>query len=403
MPAYTPAGAPKKSGVQTVVVVVVLLAVAVGGYFIFRNRGGGNGTNATQQPTPSGDSTAKPPDGNDKPKEDPPPPPPTPPGEIDGREEFRNGDYASAAKKLAAYVKKNPKSAAAFYMLGRSYMELGKAADAEAALGKAVELEPRGANGSVAAQCLGDLLWKRCYEKVEEQDRTKWERIREVYSIALRTAPFGPDRTVLVERLTKLNGALLWSGMLTKDAVQHTVMPGDNVEKIGVQHGLPRDCTLSISRINNLKSNRIAGGQKLKVIKPLSMEVYVSKSKFTLTAFLNGYFFSEFKIGIGKGGATPTGEFVVATKDKNPNWTKTLPDGSKKVFPFGHEENILGSRWLGFKDRPEIGALGLGIHGTGEPESIGTKSSAGCIRMHNKDVDLLFDFTPIKTKVVIVN
>ncbi|HOX08909.1 MAG TPA: L,D-transpeptidase, partial [Planctomycetota bacterium] len=101
--------------------------------------------------------------------------------------------------------------------------------------------------------------------------------------------------------------------------------------------------------------------------------------------------------------ATPAGEFVVKDggKDKNPNWTKTLEDGSKKVYKFGDPENILGTRWMGLDEKE--GAVGLGIHGTTKDETVPGRKSAGCIRMHNPDVELLYDFTPSGTKVTISN
>jgi lipoprotein-anchoring transpeptidase ErfK/SrfK len=34
---------------------------------------------------------------------------------------------------------------------------------------------------------------------------------------------------------------------------------------------------------------------------------------------------------------------------------------------------------------------GFGIHGTKEPETIGTASSLGCIRMHNGDAILMYN------------
>ena len=42
---------------------------------------------------------------------------------------------------------------------------------------------------------------------------------------------------------------------------------------------------------------------------------------------------------------------------------------------------------------------GYGIHGTAEPNSIGTASSQGCVRLLNKDVEEIFDFIPEKTLV----
>ncbi len=407
MPAYTPAGAPRKSGgaLQVIVVLVVLTAVIVGAYFVFRKDG------EKQPPNGNGKITGpqnggKPPDTNGT--EPPPPPPPVAvDDDIDGAKEFRKGDYKTAAEKLAAYVKKEPKNTQAHYMLGQSYLKLGQTAEAEVSLGEALKLDPRGAAGAAAALSLGDSLYDRHYAKVEEQDRTKWQRIREVYSIALRTVGYGPERKQLVGRLNKLNAHLIWSRMTTGDSKIHTVLPGESVERIGVAYGLPRDCTKSISRINKLpKGDIVRPDQKIKVITRLNMEILVSKKHFTLTAWLNGYFFAEFPVGIGKGGATPIGEFVIKPtkgKDKEPIWYTRDEHGKSVKYPFKHPKNILGTRWMGFVDQPKIGATSLGIHGTGKPETIGTKSSAGCIRMHNKDVEKLFDFTPGGSKVKVVN
>jgi lipoprotein-anchoring transpeptidase ErfK/SrfK len=42
------------------------------------------------------------------------------------------------------------------------------------------------------------------------------------------------------------------------------------------------------------------------------------------------------------------------------------------------------------------------IHGTNEPQSIGTSVSAGCIRMTNQDITDLYERVPIGTKVVVL-
>jgi lipoprotein-anchoring transpeptidase ErfK/SrfK len=47
---------------------------------------------------------------------------------------------------------------------------------------------------------------------------------------------------------------------------------------------------------------------------------------------------------------------------------------------------------------------GFGIHGTVEPETIGTKSSRGCIRLHNGDVIFVYNLlVPVYSKVEIVD
>jgi lipoprotein-anchoring transpeptidase ErfK/SrfK len=44
---------------------------------------------------------------------------------------------------------------------------------------------------------------------------------------------------------------------------------------------------------------------------------------------------------------------------------------------------------------------GVGIHGTGEDASIGTRASHGCIRMHVGDVVALYKRVPVGTPVLI--
>jgi lipoprotein-anchoring transpeptidase ErfK/SrfK len=189
----------------------------------------------------------------------------------------------------------------------------------------------------------------------------------------------------------------------TADSVAHKVEAGETIEKIATDYNLPRDCAGSIARINKVSPLNVRVGDSLKVIRPLKMDIRVSKKHLRLTAYLNGGFFGEFPVGIGMDDATPAGEFVIKAqgKDKNPNWTKTLEDGSKRTYKFGDPENILGTRWMGLEEKE--GAVGLGIHGTTKDETVPGRKSAGCIRMHNADVELLYDFTPDGTKVTIAD
>lgn len=56
-------------------------------------------------------------------------------------------------------------------------------------------------------------------------------------------------------------------------------------------------------------------------------------------------------------------------------------------------DNPVGTRWLG------LGFPGYGIHGTNQPDSIGRAVSAGCIRMHNRDVEELTELVWVGTPV----
>ena len=79
---------------------------------------------------------------------------------------------------------------------------------------------------------------------------------------------------------------------------------------------------------------------------------------------------------------------------------------SKSPSPIGVWEIIskarnwgtgFGTRWMGLN----VPWGSYGIHGTNRPGSIGRMASAGCFRMHNTDVEELYDIVPYKTKVYV--
>ena len=114
-----------------------------------------------------------------------------------------------------------------------------------------------------------------------------------------------------------------------------------------------------------------------------------------------------FPIGIGKEGwNTPTGEMTVIKKTKAPTWHMPLSifnwrnsTGEKnitRVVPPG-PENPLGAYAL------YLSKSGYLIHGTNLPAGIGRRSTAGCIRLYNDDMELLFNMVKVGTKVKSVN
>jgi lipoprotein-anchoring transpeptidase ErfK/SrfK len=90
---------------------------------------------------------------------------------------------------------------------------------------------------------------------------------------------------------------------------------------------------------------------------------------------------------------TPVGEFTLTVKASNPYYRK-------KDIPGGDEDNPLGTRWLGFDARETDGRV-YGIHGTNNPDSIGKRATAGCIRMKNEDVEMLFKELPVGTRICV--
>lgn len=99
-----------------------------------------------------------------------------------------------------------------------------------------------------------------------------------------------------------------------------------------------------------------------------------------------------YPIGPGKESTpTPVGYYSIRSKDINPTWID--PSDPEFSIPSG-EANPLGYRWMEFQGN-------YGIHGTNKPDSIGHYVSNGCIRMHEQDVEALFDLVEVGTPVEI--
>jgi lipoprotein-anchoring transpeptidase ErfK/SrfK len=61
----------------------------------------------------------------------------------------------------------------------------------------------------------------------------------------------------------------------------------------------------------------------------------------------------------------------------------------------GGPGNPLGARAM------YLGATVYRIHGTNQPDTIGSKVSSGCFRLINPDVIDLFDRVPVGTRVIV--
>ncbi|HEY4481834.1 MAG TPA: L,D-transpeptidase family protein [Candidatus Brocadiaceae bacterium] len=204
------------------------------------------------------------------------------------------------------------------------------------------------------------------------------------------TETSGTNRKQIKERLDKLNEELVFSPNPGKDADVYVVRPGDTLIKIAKQYNTSYEL---IMRLNKKQNTNLKVNEQLKVLNG-KVSLLVDKSDFTQTVLLDGHYIKQYPVGTGVAGKTPVGTFKIKDKLKNPVWYS--PEG---VYEYGHPKNILGTRWLGFEDKP--GLRGYGIHGTTLPDTIGKESSMGCIRMINDDVEELYDFVVPGTEVII--
>ena len=125
-----------------------------------------------------------------------------------------------------------------------------------------------------------------------------------------------------------------------------------------------------------------SGQQKIVInLANCSLSLYEGNTKVNL-----------YPIAVGKVSTpTPVGYYSIRSKDINPTWID--PQDPEFMIPAG-EANPLGYRWMEFNGN-------YGIHGTNRPDSIGHYVSNGCIRMHEEDVEALFEKVEIDTPVEI--
>ena len=166
----------------------------------------------------------------------------------------------------------------------------------------------------------------------------------------------------------------------------YVVEAGDQLIKIAQNYYIPWQY---LARLNRTNPKNIRPGQKLKVIKG-PFAAIIDLSNYELTIHAHGYFVKRYEIGIGKGDSTPLGTFKVLNKLENPTYYG--PNGN--VIKADASDNPLGERWIDLGDS-------YGIHGTIDPNSIGKAKSRGCIRMHNKDVEEVYDFLGVGSVVKI--
>lgn len=127
---------------------------------------------------------------------------------------------------------------------------------------------------------------------------------------------------------------------------------------------------------------------------PEQVEIRIDKSDYTLTIHVDGEPVAEFPVGLGRHNATPEGDFAIASKVTNPDWSDR-----GRIVKAGDPENPLGKRWMGLGMGGR--ATSYGIHPTNQPESIGADMSRGCIRMRPEDAEAVFRLCPVGTLVCI--
>jgi L,D-transpeptidase ErfK/SrfK len=115
---------------------------------------------------------------------------------------------------------------------------------------------------------------------------------------------------------------------------------------------------------------------------------------------------STYPVGVGTTERpTPMGRMYISRKKFRPTWyvpASIAEDHRRKGDPLPPAVppgplNPLGEHALYLSRSTYL------IHGTNKPASIGLRATNGCIRLYPEDVERLFESTPVKTPVKIIN
>jgi len=135
-------------------------------------------------------------------------------------------------------------------------------------------------------------------------------------------------------------------------------------------------------------------------------QIHVIKKDFHLYWTLGNGKARRYSIALGDVGRNYTGVLTIRRKAEWPSWVPTQnminlePDiygPYRNGLPGGHPRNPMGARALylyeGNRDTY------YRIHGTMQPETIGTGFSSGCVRLVNEHIEELYAMVPVGTQV----
>jgi LysM repeat protein len=236
-----------------------------------------------------------------------------------------------------------------------------------------------------------DATSQEAKEQIDEalklRDAGKIIAARELLENTLNMQLSPTLRSGVKVQLAKLADAWLWGrDVLTGDKLTetYTVQRGDLLQNIAQKYKVPYEILMQINGIS--RPELLRAGQAIKVINgPFNAVVY--KNSFVMDLYLQNKYVKTYRVGLGRvEHETPDGRWRVELSGKmiKPTWTD--PD-TGRTYVGDDPDYPLGSRWIALEglEGEAKGRTGFAIHGTKDPESIGTRSSRGCIRLYNGD------------------
>lgn len=187
------------------------------------------------------------------------------------------------------------------------------------------------------------------------------------------------------EEIGRKNIELLFSPEIHPGSFLYTPKKGESIYDITRRFNMTPELLMEINGL--MEGEKLP--DKLKIV-PGKFSIVIEKEKNTLTLYMDGKFFKEYRVATGRDFSTPEGEYRIVSKLIKPPWI-----WKGEVITPDDPNYPLGTRWMGLSNTR------IGIHGTKDPQYIGEYVSSGCIRMYNKDIEELFKIVPFGTKVII--
>ena len=175
------------------------------------------------------------------------------------------------------------------------------------------------------------------------------------------------------------------------------VRPGDSYWKVAsrLRKAGHKVSSSLLHAVNGIEPKRLRAGDRLRY-PDIPLQLLVDKSSFRLYLKQGEEVVKSYAVAIGSEDRTPEGEFTIAGKVREPDWTDPQ---TRKHYRYGEPGHRIGSRWMRFMDKKR--STPFGIHGTDDPASIGHAASLGCIRMRKADVEELFELVPEGTRIIV--
>lgn len=171
------------------------------------------------------------------------------------------------------------------------------------------------------------------------------------------------------------------------------VVRGDTLHKIARRYDVN---VRVLAALNQVRDGSLRPGQELTLpllhVPPLVPEdgIVLNIPERQVYVIRRSVCVATFAVAVGQAEwRTPTGTYTVASRVVNPQWqpTKSMVERTlirdEPVQP--GPDNPIGDRWIGWSLK------GFGFHSTTEPNSIGSASSHGCVRLFPEAARHLFE------------